>query len=128
MENHVPTPAETQILTVLWAREQATVPELHAEICSTKKVGYTTVLKRIQRMEDKGFIRRTTSTGRAHSYTAVFKPDSTRNTLVNRLIESAFDDSANALIHHAIGQHALSQEDIDEIRSLLDKVETGNSK
>ncbi|MEP3891655.1 MAG: BlaI/MecI/CopY family transcriptional regulator [Hellea sp.] len=123
MRKNIPTPTETQILTALWERQTATVPELHAEICRTKEVAYTTVLKRVQRMEEKGFLERTKSTGRAISYRALFKPKSTRETLVNRLITMAFDDSPNALIQHAIGQNKLSQEDIDEIRSLLDKVE-----
>jgi len=127
MEPNTPTPAETIALQHLWERGTATVPELHAYICKTGAVGYTTVLKRIQRMEKKGLVRRLTTTGRAHHYQAVLQPKKTRKTLVKRLIENAFDNSPNALIQHAIDQHKLSQEDIVEIRDLLDRVETATT-
>ena len=123
MKNITPTPSETIVLQILWERETATAPELHEEICKSAKVGYTTVLKRIQRMENKGFVKRTKKRGRANCYRAVRKPETTRRNLVSRLIRTAFDDSPNALIQHAIGVHKLSSEDIDEIRALLDRVE-----
>jgi len=92
------------------------------------KVGYTTVLKRIQRMEEKGLVKRVAGKGRAHIYTATLKPARTRKTLVQKLIKTAFDDSPNALIQHAIGEHKLSSEDIENIRALLDRVERGDKE
>lgn len=126
MTKKTPTASETIALQYLWERGSATVAELHSDICETGKVGYTTVLKRIQRMEEKGLVKRIAGKGRAHIYKAALKPTRTRKTLVDRLIDSAFDHSPNALIQHAIGQHKLSKEDITEIRALLDRVE--NSK
>ena len=123
----MPTEAETITLQYLWERGSATVPELHDDICGLGKVGYTTVQKRIQRMEEKGFVKRVAGRGRAHVYQAVFKPNRTRKTLVQKLIKTAFDDSPNALIQHAIGEHELTQDDIAEIRSLLDQVERGRA-
>lgn len=123
-----PTPSETQALQILWDRGEATVPELHQEICKSGDVGYTTVLKRMQRMEDKGLVTRISSAGRAHTFKAVMKPGAARKGLVNKLIATAFDNSPHALIQHAIGEHKLSTEDIDEIRSLLDRVEAGRAK
>jgi len=128
MPKIVPTPAETVALQVLWERGQATVPQLHESICRTAEVGYTTVLKRIQRMESKGLIKRVPGDGRALTYQAICQPQKTRKTLVERLLASAFDDSPNALIQHAIGQHELSGDDIAEIRSLLDQVESKGRK
>jgi len=113
---------------VLWERGQATVPQMHESICQAAEVGYTTVLKRVQRMESKGLIKRVPSDGRALTYEAIYQPQRTRKTLVERLLASAFDDSPNALIQHAIGQHELSGEDIAEIRSLLDQVEKKRRK
>ncbi len=126
MPDDLPSPSETAVLQFLWEQGTATVPEIHAHVCKSGPVGYTTVLKRIQRMEDKGLVRRSTGGGRAHIYKAAFKPQRTRKRLVTRLISLAFDDSPNALIQHAIGQHDLSKQDIADIRDLLDRVEKEN--
>lgn len=123
MTKSVPTPAETVVLQVLWEQAQATVSEMHDHICKSGEVAYTTVLKRVQRMEGKGLVKRVPGNARGLTYVAVFQPQKTRKTLVKRLLESAFDNSPNALIQHAIGQHDLSSDDINEIRSLLDQIE-----
>ena len=126
MTSKIPTASETIALQHLWERGRATVSELHSDICASGTVGYTTVLKRIQRMEEKGFVKRIPGNGRAHVYTATIKPTGTRKTLVQKLIETAFDNSPNALIQHAIGEHTLSSEDIENIRELLDRVEASD--
>lgn len=123
MKTQSPTPAETLVLQVLWDRESATAPEIHAQICLSGEVTYTTVLKRIQRMEDKELVRRLDKQGRAHRYQAVGQPRSTRTGLMQRLIENAFDDSPNALIQHAIRENELSADDIQSLRHLLDEIE-----
>lgn len=122
-----PTQAETIALQYFWEQGAATVPELHEHICQSADVGYTTVLKRIQRMEEKGLVKRVAALGRAHRYQAVLQPKRTRKTLVKRLIENAFDNSTNALIQHAIDEHKLSADDIVEIRDLLDRVEASKA-
>ena len=126
MAKPAPTQSEIIALQYLWERGRATVPELHTDICKNGKVGYTTVLKRIQRMEEKGFVKKVATDGRAHAYVAVLQPQSTRKNLLTKLIKSAFDDSPNALIQHAIGQSDLTKNDIAEIRSLHDRVEKGD--
>lgn len=123
MSRKTPTASEVQVLQILWDRGEATAPEIHDEICHTAKVGYTTVLKRIQRMEDKGLVARTKKQGRAFKYKSVRQPDATRRTLVSKLIKTAFDNSPNALIQHAVSAHDLSADDIEELRVLLDKLE-----
>jgi len=128
MSNKTPTPAETFVLQQLWEHGDASVPELHKTICETGEVAYTTVLKRVQRMEEKAFIKRVSSEGRAHRYKAVYKPKKIRSSLVTRLLKTAFDGSPNALIQHAIGEHKLSVEEISQIRALLDEVENGKRR
>lgn len=123
-----PTPSETIVLQLLWERGDASVPELHKIICETGEVAYTTVLKRVQRMEEKALIRRISSKDRAHRYRAVYKPQKTRRSLVKRLLKTAFDDSPNALIQHAIGDHKLSPDEIAQIRALLDEVEKSGQR
>lgn len=123
MSKPAPSKSETQALQFLWEMGSATVAELHARICESGEVAYTTVLKRVQRMETKGLIRRASSQGRAICYTPVAKPDATRNSLMNSLIDAAFDSSPKALIQHAIGAHKLSPKEIAEIRALLDDIE-----
>ncbi|MGB6229219.1 MAG: BlaI/MecI/CopY family transcriptional regulator [Litorimonas sp.] len=128
MKNGTPTAAETIALQILWDRGVATAPELHEEICKSGKVGYTTVLKRLQRMEEKGLVVRVAKKGRAISYKATRKPETTRKTLVSRLIRQAFGDSPNALIQHAISEHDLSSEDIAQLRELLDRIDPGTGR
>lgn len=128
MTRKPPTPSETEALQFLWDMKSATVPELHTQISGTKPVGYTTVQKRLQRMEEKGLVKRVPGAGRAIRYEAVSQPQTTRKSLVKRLLKTAFDDSPNALIQHAIGEHKLSAEDIDDIRRLLDAVEKSKSR
>jgi len=123
MSKKAPSPSEMMTLQHLWERQTATIGELHRDICKSRKIGYTTVLKQIQRMEEKGFVERVSTTGRAHTFRALYQPESTRRTLVQKLIKIAFDDSPNALIQHAIGEHNLSKGEIDEIRNLLDALE-----
>ncbi len=107
----------------LWARKTASVRDLHTDISKSRKIGYTTILKQIQRMEEKGFVKRVSSSGRSHTFAAVYQPKRTQKSLVKRLIETAFNDSPNALIQHAIGAHTLSPQDIKEIRALLSSLE-----
>ncbi len=118
-----PSTSEMITLQYLWQRKTATVGNLHSDICQSRKVGYTTILKQVQRMEEKGFIKRVAKQGRAHTYTALYQPQTTRKSLVNKLIQTAFGNSPNALIQHAIGEHTISRHDIEEIRNLLDKLE-----
>jgi len=74
-------------------------------------------------MEEKGFVKRVSTSGRAHTFAALYQPGRARKSLVKRLIKTAFDDSPNALIQHAIGEHSLTQQDIKEIRALLNSLE-----
>ena len=123
-----PSPAELEALQILWDLGEATVAELHEKVCSEGDVAYTTVLKRVQRMEEKGLVKRITGRGRAHVYTAVRQPAAARRSLLRTLSRSAFGNSPNTLIQHAIGEFDLSKKDINDIRALLDKIEKSKTR
>ena len=123
-----PSPSELESLQILWQLGEATVAQLHEKVCETRKVAYTTVLKRVQRMEEKGLVKRVAGSGRAHIYTAIRQPAAARRNLLKTLVRTAFGNSSNALIQHAIGELELSKKDIEEIRLLLDKIEKGKGE
>lgn len=123
MKSDTPNQSELAILRSLWKREIATVREVHGDISRSKKVGYTTTLKQIQRMEEKGVIERVSKDGRAHQYRALIESNEAKKKLVKRLVDNAFDGSPGQLVLHALGGSKPTAEDISEIRSLLDKLE-----
>ena len=123
MADHKPSQSEIEILQSLWDRGTATVREVHSDIQVHRSVGYTTTLKQLQRMLEKGLVEKVSDEGRSHHYKAKLRPQRTRTALLNRLINTAFDGSSNALVLHALGQKKPTKAQIAEIRSLLDKIE-----
>ncbi|MDN5215715.1 BlaI/MecI/CopY family transcriptional regulator [Fulvivirgaceae bacterium BMA12] len=119
-----PSEGELEILQVLWEREPVTVKDIHAEIASKKNVGYTTTLKQIQRMFDKGLVSRKKD-GKSHLYTSNIKLHETQNTLFDKLLNTAFKGSAMNLAMHALGKSKATPEEIKQLRELLDKMEKG---
>ena len=118
-----PSQADTEILQALWERGRATVREIHDDILEHRQVGYTTTLKQVQRLEDKGLVERVESGGRSHRFRATAKPHRTRSALLDRLLRTAFDGSTGALVLHALGRKKPSKEQIAEIRALLDRLD-----
>ncbi|MHB1205639.1 MAG: BlaI/MecI/CopY family transcriptional regulator [Rhodospirillaceae bacterium] len=114
-----PTPVELSILGVLWERGPSTVREVHEIISKTKPIGYTGILKFLQIMTVKGSVRRN-SDQRAHVYEAFQPEDKTKRQLVGDLMQRAFSGSASELVMHALAGKRTSQEEIDEIRRILD--------
>jgi BlaI family penicillinase repressor len=114
-----PTPVELSILGVLWERGPSTVREVHEVLSKTKPIGYTGVLKFLQIMTVKGSVRRN-SEQRAHVYEAFQPEDKTKRQLVGDLMQRAFSGSASELVMHALAGKRTSQEEIDEIRRILD--------
>lgn len=119
-----PTDAELEILRVLWARGPSTVRDVHLELNRNKPTGYTTVLKLMQIMADKGSVRRNEEQ-RAHVYAATLPRDTTQQQLVGDLLDRAFGGSARQLVMQALASRPASTEDLDEIRRLLDEYERG---
>lgn len=116
-----PTESELDILQVLWEQGPCTVRQVN-EILSEKKVtGYTTSLKLMQIMLEKGLLSRD-SRSRTHIYTAAVSKTSGQNQAVNNLINSMFKGSSAGLVMHALGHHPASDKEIEEIKKYLDQL------
>src|SRR5215470_14553265 len=119
-----PTDAELEILRVLWQRGPSTVREVQETLNESKATGYTTVLKLLQIMTEKGLVRRN-ETQRAHVYEARAPREETEGVLVGDLLERAFSGSASALVLRALSSKKTSQQELAQIRRLLDELEGG---
>jgi predicted transcriptional regulator len=113
-----PTRNELVILRVLWDRGPSTVRTVHEALAGAKPTGYTTTLKLMQIMAEKGLVARDES-ARTHVYSARFGRDETQRQLVSDLVERAFGGSAAALVLHALSEHPTSKEELAAIRKLL---------
>jgi len=120
-----PTDAELAILNVLWQRGASTVRDVFGALSKTKPIGYTTVLKFMQIMADKGLVRRDEEQ-RAHVYTAMVPQAETQRQMVRDLLRRAFDDSAAQLVMQALASKQTSPEELAEIRRLLAAYEGGD--
>jgi len=120
-----PTGAELQILRVLWDRGASTVREVQQELNATKPSGYTTVLKTLQIMTEKGLVRRNEKE-RAHVYEAQFAQHLTQRQMVSDLLNRVFDGSASNLLLHALAsKKSASRDELAQIRQILDELERG---
>lgn len=118
-----PTEAELVILTVLWERGPSTVREVHEHLPRGRaQVGYTTVLKLLQIMSEKGLVTRD-ATARSHVYTAHARESVTKRALLRDLADRAFGGSAQRLVLEALSSKKASREELAEIRRLLDELE-----
>ncbi|HMD19685.1 MAG TPA: BlaI/MecI/CopY family transcriptional regulator [Alloacidobacterium sp.] len=114
-----PTEAELELLRVLWEKGPATVRELHDEVNLQRAVGYTSVLKILQIMTEKGLVEREES-NKAHIYRAAASQEETQNQLLRDLSERLFSGSAAQLAMHALAMQPTSDEELDEIRTLIE--------
>jgi predicted transcriptional regulator len=120
-----PTDAELGILRVLWQRGPSTVREVQEALNETRPTGYTTVLKTLQIMTEKGLVRRDEQQ-RAHVYQAELAQHQTQRQLVGDLLNRVFDGSASNLLMHALAtKKNASPEELSEIREILDEFERG---
>ena len=117
-----PTKAELDILRVLWARGPLSVREVLQALSESKESGYTTVLKTMQIMTDKGLVDRD-DTIRPQIYRARYSEGRTQKDMLKDLLQRAYGGSVKALVLHAIGTKRPSPEDLSEIEKLLDRVE-----
>ncbi len=121
-----PTDAELAILNVLWDQGPCTVREVHEALSSTQDSGYTTTLKLMQIMTDKGLVVRDESQ-RAHVYTARSSAQKTQRQLLGDLIDRAFGGSPARLVMQALSATKASTEELTAIRHMLDQME-GDTK
>lgn len=113
-----PTEGELELLRVLWDKGSATVRELHDAVVEVRPLGYTSVLKILQIMTDKGLVERTEA-GRAHIYRAAASQEDTQNQMLRDLSERLFSGSAAQLAMHALAMDPASAEELEEIRTLI---------
>jgi BlaI family transcriptional regulator, penicillinase repressor len=117
-----PTPAELEILRVLWEQGPSTVRDVQERMERERPTGYTTVLKLLQIMTEKDLVRRD-ETARAHVYAARLPEQQTQQQLVRDLVDRAFGGSARKLVMQALSTRKTSREDLSKIRELLDQLE-----
>ena len=119
----LPTDAELGILQVLWRRGPSTVREVLGDLGAERPVGYTTVLKLLQIMHEKGLVERDESQ-RSHRYSPAVAEQATERRLVGELIDRGFEGSAGRLVLRALSERKATQEELSEIRRLLDELES----
>ena len=113
-----PTESELEILQILWAKGLATVREVHDELGRTKNVGYTTTLKLMQIMNEKGLVKRDDSM-RTHVYQAAVNKEKTQKHLLGKMIDNLFGGSPTQLVIQALGEHKASPAELEKIQALL---------
>lgn len=123
MSNKVskPTESELDILRFLWQNQQASVREVHEELATTKNVGYTTTLKLMQIMHDKGLVVRD-NTSKVHIYKPNVTQENTQQQFLSKFIDTLFSGSSTQLVMQALGNHIPTLEEIDEIEQLLNEL------
>lgn len=119
-----PTDAELEILNVLWKRGPSTVREVHDVLVESKDIGYTTILKLMQIMAEKGLVKRDES-DRRHVYEARRAQDETQRQLLYDLLDRAFNGSATKMVMQALSSKKASKQELAEIRRMLDELEKG---
>jgi BlaI family transcriptional regulator, penicillinase repressor len=117
-----PTSAELEILNLLWEKHPQTVKEIHETLMDKKGVGYTTTLKIMQNMFDKGILRREPN-GKSHLYYPLLKKEETRGKLLDTFLETTFGGSAANLVMQLLGNQKATREELDKIKSLIDQIE-----
>ena len=117
-----PTGAELDILHVLWTRGPSTVRDVHEQLAAGSDLRYTTVLKQMQIMFEKGLVGRDESQ-RSHVYSAKLKQEATQRQLVRDLLDKAFDGATDQLVLQALNATRVTPDEIAGIRRLLDEWE-----
>jgi BlaI family transcriptional regulator, penicillinase repressor len=118
-----PTESELEILNILWRKDVATVRDVHEELAKSKDVGYTTTLKLMQIMHEKGLVKRDESM-RTHVYQPAVNREKTQKHLLNKMIDSLFGGSSTQLVLQALGggEQKVSAEELDKIQTLIDNL------
>lgn len=117
-----PTESELEILSIVWEKGPSTVREVHEILEKSKDAGYTTTLKLMQIMHEKGLLTRDTSS-KTHIYSAVISKENTQRQLLDRMIDTVFNGSASQLVMQALGHHQSSSEELEKIKQYLKEIE-----
>lgn len=116
-----PTESELEILQVLWAKGIASVREVHEELSKSKDAGYTTTLKLMQIMNEKGLVKRDDSV-KTHIYQPAVSREKTQKHLLGKMINTLFGGSTTQLVMQALGNHKASAEELAEIQKMIDNL------
>jgi BlaI family penicillinase repressor len=118
-----PTESELEILNILWHKDTATVREVHEELAKSKDVGYTTTLKLMQIMHEKGLVKRDESM-RTHVYQPAVNREKTQKHLLDKMIDSLFGGSSTQLVLQALGsgEQKVSAAELAQIQTLIDNL------
>ncbi len=117
-----PTDAELEVLHVLWANGPSSVRFVNTELSRNREVVYTTTLKMMQVMAEKGLLKRDTSQ-RTHLYEAAIGEEEIQQGLLDKLVHTAFKGSPLRLVVQALGHEKTSKEDLEEIKKIIKKLE-----
>lgn len=117
-----PTPVELDILRILWERGACTVREVYETLSKEREMGYTSALKMLQIMTEKGLVSREEA-GKAHIYRARQSEEKTQRNMVGEFLDRAFGGAAQKLVMQALTARKTSPEELAEIRRLLDQLE-----
>ncbi len=119
MKNFKPTESELEILAVLWASKNATVRTVHEELAKTKEAGYTTTLKLMQIMHEKGLVTRNTDS-KTHIYTPAVDKQKTQMQIVNKMITNLFAGSPAEMVMQALGGNKTTSAELQKIEELIE--------
>ena len=117
-----PTDSELEILHLLWEHGPLTVRELNDRLNLQRKVGYTTSLKMMQIMTEKGLLTRDTSQ-RSHVYTPAIGPENVQSNIVDHIVKTVFMGDRAKLVLQALGSRSVSKEEISELKAMISKME-----
>jgi BlaI family transcriptional regulator, penicillinase repressor len=117
-----PTEGELEILQILWENGPSPVRFVNEKLNKTREVGYTTTLKIMQIMADKGLVKRNTES-RTHIYEAFINEEATQKQLLQKFVDSTFRGSAMKMIMQALGNHEASNQELEDIKALIEKIE-----
>ncbi len=121
-----PTEKELEILQILWVRGPVAVKGVHEAMGGEVQNGYTTILKLLQIMHEKGLVSRQKS-GKLHLYQAIVSKKDTRQFMIDKMIHTVFQGSAMELVMSALGNKKSTKEELSEIKRYLEELEGGES-
>jgi BlaI family transcriptional regulator, penicillinase repressor len=126
-KNLKPTESELEILSILWREKNTTVRMVHEELLKTKEAGYTTTLKLMQIMHEKGLLTRNTDS-KIHLYQAAIDKAETQSQIVNKMVSKLFSGSPTEMVMQALGSNKTTNEELQKIEKLITELKKQNSK
>ena len=117
-----PTESELEILQFLWEFGPMTVRELNDQLNKHRRVGYTTSLKMMQIMTEKGLLTRDTAQ-RSHIYAPALLPEDVQSNMLDHVLKTVFRGDRSKLVLQALGNHEVTPEELSELKAIINKME-----